>query len=205
MLLHRKILLASATFVMLSACDSPTSTSPPINEGSALNAANVGSSKKPLYLGNGFNDTCIGCISWWALTENPNKEDNPIYDWNALQRKCREKNQCQFFDYVNAWSPFLAIERIVNGPAARWADYRKSGKKAACFYEHPYFTGKEVCYDSPVSTTLPEGIAGKVSSFKLVNTKTVTVKFTSGNSVTLDGDGYNLIEEHNDSIENVRF
>lgn len=202
LLLSKVASLASAALIILSACGGPSKSPSSVSE---VSVAAAGSSKTPLYSGNGFNDTCIGCITWWASVEDPNKTNDPIFDWNALQRKCREKNQCKFFDYVNAWSPFLAIERIVNGPAARWAEYRKAGKKAACFYEHPYFTGKEVCYDSPVTTTLPKELAGQVSSFKLINQNTITVTFKDGKKVTLDGEGFNLIENHNDSIIEVSF
>lgn len=195
--------VASFALAILSGCDSPDK-SPATSEVAVTNPSG-GQSKEPLYRGNGFNDQCIGCITWWAQKEDPNKTNDPIYDWNALQRKCREKGQCQFFDYVNAWSPFVAIERIVNGPAARWATYRKEGKKAACFYEHPYFTGSEACYEAPVTTTLPNGLAGQVSSFRLVNINTVTVTFKNGKKVTLEGDGFNLIEDHNDSIVEVSF
>ncbi len=167
--------------------------------------ATAGSSQIPLYEGPGFPDTCVGCLVWWAQEENPNKNDDPIFDWNALQRKCREKNQCAFFDYVNAWSSILVLERIYNGPTRRWADWRKAGKKAACFYVDSYFSGKEVCYESPITTRLPEGLAGEVSSFRLVNIDTIGVTLKDGSFRYLKGDGFNLIEDHLDSITEVSF
>lgn len=200
MLLPKK---ATMAMVALLAFGNSCGASQKSQDNTILSAA--GSSQIPLYDGPGFTDTCIGCLAWWSQQEDPNKVDDPIYDWNALQRKCRQKNQCAFFDYVNAWSPFVVIAKVVQGPTARWAEWRKAGKKVACFYVESYFSGREVCYESPVTTRLPEGLAGQVSSFRLVNLDTIGVALNDGPIVLLQGDGYNLINEHLDSITEVSF
>jgi hypothetical protein len=194
---------AAMAIVALLAFGNSCGGSQKSKDNNILSAA--GSSQIPLYDGPGFTDTCIGCLAWWAQQENPNRNDDPVYDWNALQRKCREKNQCGFFEYVNAWSPVLFIAKVAQGPTNRWAEWRKAGKKVACFYVDSYFSGREVCYESPITTRLPEGIAGQVSSFKLVNLNEIGVSLKDGPLQVLQGDGYNLIKDHLDSITEVSF
>lgn len=159
----------------------------------------------PISEAPGYDDSCVGCLQYWITAEDPNKVNNPQADWAALQGKCRSKGQCQAFDYVNAWSPFVLIDKVRKGPNARWATWRKENKKIVCVYSDPYFTGQEVCYAGPGRALLPDSVKGKVSAYHLENLNLVRAK---GNGINryIDfhkGDGYNLLPEFNDKLTEI--
>lgn len=163
-------------------------------------------SLQPLQEDKGWNSTCDGCMAFWALQENPNKVNDPIYDWNALQRKCLEKGQCKnVFENTQAWSSVRFIAEIARGPSKRWATYRKEGKKLVCLYEHPYHTGAEVCYEGPGRAILPDKLKGKVSSYQIENLGRI---YARGGSIEkyqpfINNEGYNLLPDYNDKIEEI--
>jgi hypothetical protein len=176
---------------------------------SAIDVADVASFNKhlaPLSDGSGYEDPCVGCIAYWAEIEDPNKlSNNPQYNWLELQRKCHEKNQCKLFDYANAWSPAVFIYKLTQGPHARWSNWRKEGKKVVCLYDHPYYAGKELCYEGPGLARLSDSLAGKVSSYRGINVERFYA--TGGGLKKYQGfgsmEGFNLTPEYNDKINEV--
>ncbi|MCX6128231.1 MAG: hypothetical protein NTX25_04105 [Proteobacteria bacterium] len=174
---------------------------------SDLNAADTADKTiyaTPFFEGKGFPDTCAGCLAHWAAIEDINKTHDAAFDWNVLQRKCRQKGQCAAFDYVNAWSVPLFLSRVVKGPPAQWSEWRKSGKKVACFFSDAYFTGDEVCYEAPAKIKLPANMAGKVSSYSVTNIKELAVGWPVEGGMDFKtfkfDDGFNLLPEFNDKI-----
>lgn len=159
----------------------------------------------PLYQGPGYEETCVGCLAHWAVAEDPNKLNNPTSDWLALQRKCREKGQCKTFDYVNAWSPTVLIAKTMKGPNGRWAEWKKQGKKVACFYTDAYYSGQEICYEGLGRAILPGSHAGKISSYKVLNIPAFVARNSGSQKVERfeAEQGYNLLPEYADKIAEI--
>lgn len=172
----------------------------------AADRADFNKNLQPLPENEGWKSTCDGCMLYWAGQEDPRKTDQPIYDWNALQRKCLQKGQCKnVFENTQAWSSIRVLHDLVRiGPMKRWAEYRSAKKKVVCLYEHAYHAGAEVCYEGPGRAVLPEKMKGKVSSYQIEN---IEKFYATGPGLkryeSFGNDGYNLLPEYNDKMTEI--